>query len=374
MRIVAAVVAVALACPIPAGAQTYKIGASVGLTGYAATVDRAWRDGAQIAIDYLNGKGGVNGRKLEFVAEDNRSEPQEAVTVYRKMLASDNVNLFVSGCVSAGNFAAAAMVVKAQIPMLLCSIVPQNEEHAKWAFSTLPPARFEVEKRLEYLKDNTQVRRIGVLHDPTPYANLQKAAAEKSASDFGLQIVGIEQYKQDDADLSVQISKMASAGAGAILKIGLGGTTMTAARNIQSLRLPTVMLTSTEDLAVFRPVSEVLGDRFFFVAAPAQVYEALPEGPQRKAIAEFLPLWRAKHGERDPHWGGRAWDAVMMAAAAIQKARSFDGPKVREALETISGYQGTGGVYSFSPTNHYGITQNPYVLATFSGGQLKVVK
>jgi branched-chain amino acid transport system substrate-binding protein len=374
MRIPAAMLVVALACTTPALAQSYKIGASVGLTGYAATVDRAWRDGAQIAIDYLNGKGGVNGRKLEFIAEDNRSEPQEAVTVYRKMLSSDNVNLFVSGCVSAGNFAAAAMVVKAQIPMLLCSIVPQNEEHAKWAFSTLPPARFEVEKRLEYLKDNTQIRRIGVLHDPTPYANLQKAAAEKSASGYGLQIVGVEQYRQDDADLSVQISKMASAGAGAILKIGLGGTTMTAAKNIQSLRLPTAMLTSTEDLAVFRPVSEVLGDKFFFVAAPAQVYEALPEGPQKKAIAEFLPLWRAKHGDRDPHWGGRAWDAVMMAAAAIQKAKSFDGPKVREALEAIAGYQGTGGVYSFSPTNHYGITQNPYVLATFAGGKLKVVK
>jgi branched-chain amino acid transport system substrate-binding protein len=167
---------------------------------------------------------------------------------------------------------------------------------------------------------------------------------------------------------------MASAGAGAILKIGLGGTTMTAARNIKSLGLDTLMLTSTEDLAVFRPVSEVLGDKFFFVAAPAQVYDALPEGPQKKAIAEFLPLWRAKHGERDPHWGGRAWDAVMMAAAAVQKAKTFEGPKVRDALETISGYQGTGGVYSFSADHHYGITQNPYVLATFAGGKPKVVK
>jgi branched-chain amino acid transport system substrate-binding protein len=374
MKLVHGFMAAALTCALPAAAQSYKIGASVGLTGYAATVDRAWRDGLQIAVEYLNGKGGLNGRKLELIAEDNRSEPQEAVTVYRKMLASDKVDLFVSGCVSAGNFAAAPMVVKAQIPMLLCSILPQNQEHAKWAFSTLPPARFEVEKRLEYIKEHTKIRRIGVLHDPTPYANLQKAAAEKSAPDYGLQIAGIEQYRQDDADLSVQLSKMASAGAGAVLKIGLGGTTMTAARNIKSLGLDTLMLTSTEDLAVFRPVSEVLGDKFFFVAAPAQVYDALPEGPQKKAIAEFLPLWRAKHGERDPHWGGRAWDAVMMAAAAVQQAKTFEGPKVRDALETISGYQGTGGVYSFSASNHYGITQNPYVLATFAGGKPKVVK
>ena len=71
--------------------RSYKIGISAGLTGYAATVDRAWRDGVEIAAAALNAKGGIMGRKLEVVVEDNRSEPQEAVTVYRKMISSDNV-------------------------------------------------------------------------------------------------------------------------------------------------------------------------------------------------------------------------------------------------------------------------------------------
>jgi branched-chain amino acid transport system substrate-binding protein len=82
---------------------------SAGLTGYAATVDRAWRDGVEVAISALNAKGGIMGRKADLVVEDNRSEPQEAVTVYRKMISSDNVNVFASGCVSAGNFAAAPL-------------------------------------------------------------------------------------------------------------------------------------------------------------------------------------------------------------------------------------------------------------------------
>src|SRR4030081_2554902 len=89
----------------------YKIGMSAGLTGYAATVDRAWRDGVEVAIAALNAKGGIAGKKIELVVEDNRSEPQEAVTVYRKMISSDNVNMFASGCVSAGNFAAAPLVM-----------------------------------------------------------------------------------------------------------------------------------------------------------------------------------------------------------------------------------------------------------------------
>ena len=369
-----AALAALLAAPLAHAQQTYKIGASVGLTGYAATVDRAWRDGVQLAVDALNAKGGVMGRKLEFIAEDNRSEPQEAVTVYRKMMSSDKVEIFLSGCVSAGNFAAAPMVAKAQIPMVLCSILPPKEEEVKWAFSTIPPARFEVERRMEYLKDNTQIRKIGVLHDPSPYANLQKVAAEKSAATYGLEVVGVEQYKQDDADLSVQIGKMRAAGAGAILKIGLGGTTMTAAKNIKSLGIDMQMLTSVEDLAVFRPVAEVLGDKFFFVASPSQVYDALPDGALKKAIADFLGPWRAKHGDRDPQWAGRGWDAVMITAAAIQKANSFEGAKVREALDSMPGFQGTTGIYNFSPTNHYGITQNPYVLATIAGGKVKIVK
>jgi ABC-type branched-subunit amino acid transport system substrate-binding protein len=368
-----AAVAASLAA-MPAAAQDYKIGISAGLTGYAATVDRAWRDGVEVAAASLNAKGGVMGRKLVVVTEDNRSEPQEAVTVYRKMISSDNVSVFISGCVSAGNFAAAPIVVRASIPMVLCSILPQQPDQVKWAFSTLPPAGFEVEKRLEYLKEKTPIKKIGVLHDPTPYAGLQKAAAEKLAPSYGLELVGIEQYKQDDADLSVQISKMHAAGARAILKIGLGGTTLTAAKNIKQLGLDMLLLTSVEDLAVFRPVAEVLGDKFFFVGSPSQVYDALPDGALKAAIGKFLEPWKAKYGDRDPNWAARGWDGVMLTAKAIEQGKSFDGPQVRDQLERITGFQGTTGVYNMSPTVHQGITVNPFLLATIINGQVKVVQ
>jgi len=354
--------------------DVYKIGMSAGLTGYAATVDRAWRDGVEVAVDALNAKGGILGRKVQVIVEDNRSEPQEAVTAYRKMISSDNVNVFASGCVSAGNFAAAPLVMKAETPMVLCSILPQQPDQVAWAFTTIPPPRFEVETRLEYLKNKTTIKKIGVLHDPSPYANAQSAAAEKEAANYGLEIVGNEQYKTDDADLSVQIQKMYAAGARAIIKIGLGGTTLTAAKNIKQLGLDMIMLTSLEDIAVFRPVAEVLGDKFFFVASPAQVYDVLPAGALNTEIAKFLEPWRAKYGDRDPNWAGRGWDAVTLISAATAKAKSADGPKVRDALESIDGFQGTTGIYHFSATNHQGITENPLLLATIIDGQVKVVK
>ena len=360
------------------GAQAqdvYKIGMSAGLTGYAATVDRAWRDGVEVAVAALNAKGGLMGRKVELIVEDNRSEPQDAVTAYRKMISSDKVNIFASGCVSAGNFAAAPLVVRAETPMVLCSILPRQPAEVKWAFTTLPPARFEVETRLEYISRRRRRSKRSacctIRHLMPIFKNQSRLRKRR---DYGLEVVGVDQYKTDDADLSVQIQKMYAAGARAIIKIGLGGTTLTAAKNIKQLGLDMIMLTSLEDIAVFRPVAEVLGDKFFFVASPSQVYEVLPDSPLKTEIGKFLVPWRAKYKDRDPNWAGRGWDAVSLIEAAVTKAKSFDGPKVRGALETMDGFQGTTGLYHFSATNHQGITENPLLLATIIGGQVKVVK
>ncbi len=357
----------AMATPVWAQ-QSYKIGASVGLSGYAAPTDTAWRDGVLLAAEALNAKGGILGRKIEVVVEDNQSDPQAAVTAYRKMLQSDKVDVFASGCVSAGNFAAAAFVVRAQVPMLLCSILPNPADQVRWAFSTLPPPKFEVETRLQYLRDRTQIRSIGILHDPTPYANLQATIAEKEAAQYGLTVAGNEQYRQDDNDLGVQLGRLNAAGARAILKIGLGGTTLTAAKNLQALGLDLPILNSLDDVVLFRPVSEVMGDKFMFVASPSQVYDGLPPGPLKSAIGEFLTPWRAKYGDRDPNWASRGWDAVMLIAAAAKESGAVDGPKLRDALEKLQNFQGTTGVYSFSPDVHYGLSQNPLVLARIVKG------
>ena len=355
-------------------AKDYLVGISAGLTGYAATVDRAWRDGVELAADVINARGGILGQKVQVVVEDNRSDPQQAVTVYRKMLSSDSVQVFASGCVSAGNFAAAPLLVRSKVPAVLCSILPTQPDSLKWTFTTLPPARYEVEKRLEYLQSKTQIRKIGVLHDPTPYSNLQASVAEKIASSYGMEIVGNEQYGQEDADLSPELSKMKAAGAGAILKIGLGGTTLTAAKNIKQLGIDLVLLTSLEDLAVFRPVADVLGDRFLFVASPSQVFDALKDGPLKTEIKTFLDPWRSKYGDRDPNWASRGWDALMLIATVANVTKDLDGSKMREGIEDTKAFQGTTATYSFSASDHQGIEKNPFFLATIRNGKVEIVQ
>jgi branched-chain amino acid transport system substrate-binding protein len=355
--------------------DTYKIGASVGLTGYAAANDRFWRDGLNVAAEVINGKGGVLGKKIELVTEDNRSEPQEAVVGYRKMISSDGVKMFASGCVSAGNFAAAASVVRAQIPMVLCSILPRQPEEQKWAFTTLAPPRFEVEARYQYLKEKTQIRKIGILHDPTPYALLTKDIGAKIAAEFGLEVVATETYKPDDADMSVQIGRINAAGAGAIVKMGQGGSTVTAAKNIKQLALDKLLLlASIDNVTVFRGAGESLGERFLFVAPGVQLPEALTDAAAREAAQSFLKVWQAKYNDADPYAAARAYDAMMVIANGVTAAKTDAGPAVRDAIEKLPTYQGAAASYSFSPQQHVGIVKNPFFIGTVQGGKLVLAK
>lgn len=352
----------------------FVIGISAGLTGYVATIDRAWSDAVKIAADIVNEQGGILGKKIEVVVEDNRSEPQEAVTSYRKMMSSDNANVFVSGCLSAGNLAAIPIVMRQKIPMILCSIISRDPEQLKWMFSTIPPPAFEVETRYVHLRDRTKIRKIGIIYDQSPYANLLMKSAVDQAGKFGMTVVGSEQYQQSDADLSVIIKKLQASGAEAILKMGVGPTTMTAAKNIKDMALGIPLLTSTEDIAVFKDVAKVLGKDFFFVAGPTQVFDALPDSdPTKAAIAKFLKPWRAKFGDRDPTWAGRGYDSVMIIAEAVRRDKSVEGSKLRDGIENTSSFSGTSGVYNFDK-DHYGITKNPYVLAQIVDGKIEIMK
>ena len=353
--------------------DNYKVRASVALSGYLAVIDAPWKDGVVLGADTLNQKGGVLGRKVNVVFEDMRAEPAEAVTAVRKMITSEKVGVLINGCSSAGNAAIVPLVDQAQIAMMLCSILPPKAEDHKWAFSLLPLPAFEIEPRLAYLQ-KAGLKKIGLLFDPTPYAGAQKRSAEALIEKYGLEIVGAEQYKPTDADMTAYFTKLKAAGAEAVLKLGLGPSTITAAKAIKQLAITAPLLSSTDDLSVMRGAAEVLGPQFLFVAQRIQVIDLLPKDDvSAKAATEFLNLWKAKYQDRDPTWGSRGWDAFQVVVAAIQKAKSTDGSKVRDTIETITGFQGASGELNFSEKNHYGVTTNPYYLAQIIDGKIKII-
>jgi ABC-type branched-subunit amino acid transport system substrate-binding protein len=375
-----AIVTALAAGTFTASAQdTIKIGSSLGLTGYGSLTDGHWRDGLMVAIEAINKQGGVLGKKLQLFTEDNKSTPQQAVVVYRKMMSEDNVVAFNSGCISAGNFAAASFVTKAKLPMFLCSILPRQPEEVKWAFQFLPPPKYEVDTRYQYLKEKTKVRKIGLLADPSPYVTLMKGIAEKTAAEYGLEVVASETYQQDDSDFSVQIGRINAAGAGAVIMLGQGNAVITAANNIRSLGLKDMMmLASIQELDIHLAAGKVLGDQYMAPSPMIQVASddmSVLTDPKARAAAEpFVKAMKEKYGRTDNAQASRAWDSMMMMVMAMKAAGTTDGEKVRDAFEKLGSYTGAGATYTFTTANHIGITQNPYVLVSVKGDNLVIRK
>jgi branched-chain amino acid transport system substrate-binding protein len=360
----------ALTPALPASAQeVYVVGSSLGLTGYGSLTDGHWRDGLELAIEAVNAKGGVLGKKLKLVYEDNKSTPQQAVVVYRKMMSEDKVVAFDSGCISAGNFAAASFVTKAKLPMFLCSILPRLPDEQKWAFSFLPPPKFEVDSRYEYLKNKTDIRKIGILGDPSPYGLLMRNVAVEEAKNYGLEIAANETYQQDDADFSVQVGRINAAGAGAIIMIGQGSAVITVSNNIKNLGLNKMLLLgSINERELLIEAGQILGEQYLFPAPLIQLavddINLITDPKARAAAQAFLTPLEAKFGNKvDSSQTSRAWDSLLMMVQAMEAAKTTEGTAVIGAFEKIGPYVGAGAPYDFSEAQHVGIIKNPYVIA-----------
>jgi branched-chain amino acid transport system substrate-binding protein len=368
----------AVTAALPASAQEIVIGSSLGLTGYGSLTDGHWRDGLELAIAAVNAKGGVLGKRLKLVYEDNKSVPQEAVVVYRKMMSEDKVVAFDSGCISAGNFAAASFVTKAKLPMFLCSILPRLPDEQKWAFSFLPPPKFEVDSRYEYLKSKTDIRKVGILGDPSPYGTLMRNIALEDAKNYGLEVAANESYQQDDADFSVQIGRINAAGAGAIIMIGQGNAVITVANNIKNLGLNKMLLLgSINERDLLIEAGQVLGEQYLFPSPVIQLaiddLGMISDPKARTAAEAFITPLKAKFGGKgDTAQASRAWDSLLMMVQAMEAAKTTEGTAVRDAFEKLGPYVGAGAPYDFSPTQHVGITKNPYVIAYAKDGKLAI--
>ena len=267
--------------------DTFKVGTSVGLIGYIAASDIAWRDGLLLAAGKINAAGGIAGKKVEIIVDDNHSQPQDAVVGYRRMISDDQVKVFISGCVTAGTFAAASSIAKAQIPLLGCTIPPPLPEQQAWMFEIRPPPAAGINGALTYLHAKRGVDKIGILHDQTPYSSIQTDIATKLAAKKGMQtIVEIVQpgrCRHERADRPDQCRQGASHPQDRVGRIDRDRC-----QEHQAAWPQDHLLRGRRRCGIYKQAYDVLGDQFLAGADPTQIYQALPDGAAKNAIATFM--------------------------------------------------------------------------------------
>ena len=186
-------------------AGTIKIGAILPLTGDSAAWGEQGKYGIEIAVEEINYKGGINGKKLEVVYEDSQAIPKNAVTSIQKLINVDKVSAVIGDIVSSTTLAMAPIAEKSQTVLIAISAsAPAITNAGEYIYRVWPSDLLEGSVLAEFVAKN-KYKRVCILHIQTDYGTGLRDAFKKTLEQKGGEIILTQGYKQDETDFKAVI-------------------------------------------------------------------------------------------------------------------------------------------------------------------------
>ena len=198
--------------------DTIKIGANLELSGAVASYGSSINDGAKLAIDEINADGGINGKKIEYVAVDNKSDNAEAVTAAIRLAEQEKVVAMLGPATSGNATAIVQTAGQFKVPMVTASgtaeTVTVNDDGKvnDYAFRTCFIDPFQGIVAANFASEELQAKNVAIYMDSTSdYAKGLAASFKKQIEENGGKVVKEEAYVTDDVDFKSTLTNIKSA-------------------------------------------------------------------------------------------------------------------------------------------------------------------
>lgn len=344
-------------------APPIKIGALFAVTGPASFLGEPERNTAQMVVDEINKAGGVKGRKLELITYDTGGDATKAVQLANKLVKNDQVVAIIGPSTTGDTMAVIPVVEKSQVPLVSCSAgIKITEPVKKWVFKTAQNDTLAVARIYEQLKKERKSK-VAILTVSDSFGSSGREQLKAQAKNFGIQIISDDTYGPKDTDMTPQLTKIKSAKPDAIVCWGTNPGPAVIARNAKQLGL-NIPLYMSHGVSSKKFI-ELAGDAAEGIRLPSGkvlVADLLPKSDKQKgSLLAFIKDYQNHYKAEGDHFGGHAWDAMMLLKGAIE--RGGDTPAgIRNALEATRNFAGIGGVFSYSPKDHAGLTKDAFTL------------
>ena len=361
------------AAPLQA-AETIKVGTFLAVTGPASFLGDPELKTLQMYIDEVNANGGVIGRQVELVHYDSGANPQKAVDFAKRLIQRDKVDVIVGGSASGETMAVIPEVEKAGMPFIsLAGAVAIIEPVKSWVFKTPHTDRMAAAKIYEDM-NKRGIKKIALISGDGGFDKSGRAQSLDLAPKYGIEIVADETYGGKDTDMTAQLTKIRASDAEAILNFGFGTGPAIVTKNVRQLDIKLPVYQSHG--VASKKFIELAGDAAEGVRLPAAallIGDKLPDSdPQKAVLIDYKSKYEAKHGDVST-FGGHAYDGLMIALQAIERAGSTDKAKVRAEIEKTKGFVGTGGVFNMSADDHLGLGLDAFKMLEIKNGDWTLV-
>jgi len=364
----------ALACAVAFGSSAFAQGAAQGPIKIGLITDKVGpakpyaepvAAGAVFAVARLNAAGGVLGRKLELLVEDDQGRPDISATAARKLVDA-GAAFILSVSLTPATQQAQTVTLESQTPHLTPSnsgdtLTTQIQNPNFW--QTGPLGSTQIATLLAYSADK-KYKKVALITDNSDLGQLTtryfRAGLEKS----GAQVVAEEVVPRGSTTAEPQMQKLRAASPEAIFLTGL----LTPENAL--------MLRAYRQLGMKQPL---LGTYNFSVPQTAVVAKGLLDGvvyvdafdPAKPEAKRFIDAFKADTGQEPYNLNGYGYDGVMLAADAIKRAGGTDKAKVREAMQATKGFVGVmgavGSSYGFADGKRTGFDPNGMVVRVYEG-------
>jgi branched-chain amino acid transport system substrate-binding protein len=355
------------------GAQgaDYTIGVLTSQTGSASQLGVGELRGAQLAVEHLNAKGGVNGHKLKLVTADDQSKPDQALQQARSLMSKGVVGVVgpsvVASCKAVGP------LVQTKGPVDYCLSPGIKPDGFAWSASAKTDAL--AEETMNFWK-NKGITKVGIIYTTDASGTDGGRAAEGAAKKVGVEVTAKTSYDPTAVSATSQLQQVMASNPQALVVWATGTPVGVALKGIQQLGINVPVMTTNGNLAntFLKRIADYTPDTLLIPATRDFWWQTLPQNhPAYKLEQDYHQKYEAKYQESPDFGPGVAYDAVLLLAEAIKQAKSTDAQKIRMALERIDGFDGVAGTYHMSAGDHRGLTVSDVAMVQAKGGKFEYV-
>jgi ABC-type branched-subunit amino acid transport system substrate-binding protein len=359
----------------PALAQdAYVVGITAALTGPPASTYAPAVDALRIYIDRVNAAGGVNGKKIMLVIQDDSAEPSKAAANTKKLLTQDNAVLMLNASLSSTYAPVVAEAKSAGVPLMFASgVCPKDvyppAEPGQFC-TTAYASTYDSRAALAFVKETAKGPvKIGFSAMAIPLSRGEMEFAAKQAPELGMTSLGIEVIPPPTADYTPFATKLKDAGATWVFS---WAPWVTQVRTFEALRRLDWKgdYIAWSHLEAEGELKRIKDDKFFVVGANALFQENLPI---QKTIADAV---KQAGGKYPPEQMTEGWIAGMVIEAALKGAGWPATPaKVQASMQNLKvDLKGLrGGPIEWTKDNHFR-TKQYYRVYKWDGSKIAVVK
>jgi branched-chain amino acid transport system substrate-binding protein len=359
-----------------------KIGVVVSLTGTYAGLGVPEKNAIAMEVDRINASGGIDGRNLDVLYEDDATDPAKAQAATTRLIEQEKVVAIIGATGTGQSMGMRGDIDRAGIPQI--SMAGGNAITAtfdKLVFQTPWPNRIVVPFTLAYMKSKG-VTKIALLSDSGGYGKDGRAVVLEQVAKYGIAVVADETFNAGDTDMTTQLTKIKAKAPQAVWMWAAGKEGAIIAKNLSDLqsasavKLIALYGTPGNGRKEFVDGAGTAAAGFTFAAGRILSPASYGAGtPAHKVATDFIDRYTAAYDKAPDIFAGHAFDAITILADALKRTGpDVNAASVRGAIEGTTGLVGVGGTFNFSATDHNGLTEKDLVIYRVEGGAWKVVE